>query len=425
VKCSSANLLSSSRLEKLRSGSAELTEDEVDYWLDDFRWWASRGQNPPEGDWIVWLYLGGRGAGKTRAGAEWVAQHVREGRAQRIGLIAATHSEARAVMIEGESGLLRVSEGAEYQPSLRRVRWNWSGAEAHVLSADEPDAIRGFQFDLAWADEFCKWADPQTGLDMIRMALRLGEHPRMMITTTPRPIRPLLELVKAPGVSMTHSRTTDNRAHLPKSFLDGLLATYKGTRLGRQELNGEIIEDLEGAFWKRAQLESCRVASAPECEKVVVAVDPPASTAGTCGIVVAGVLGNIGYVMADRSLEGLNPDEWADRVAGAYEEFNANRVIAEANQGGDMVASTMHHVHPNMYVHLVHATNGKRARAEPVAALYGKGRVKHAGLFPQLEDQMCQYDGKGKSPDRLDALVWALTELFPQNREAIPRARAI
>ena len=401
-----------------------MTDDEAGYLLDDFRWWAHEGQNPPKKDgWNIWLYLGGRGAGKTRAGAEWVAEQVRNAKAARIGLIAATHSEARAVMVEGESGLLSVSEGAEYEPSNRLVRW--SGAQAHVLSAEEPDSIRGFQFDLAWADEFCKWADPQAGLDMIRMALRLGSNPRMLITTTPRPIRPLTDLTKAADVKVTRSKTTDNRANLPKSFLDGVMATYSGTRLGRQELDGEIIEDLEGALWKRGALEACRIASRPECEKVVVAVDPPASSAGTCGIVVAGALGNIGYVLADRSLEGASPNEWAGRVVDAHDEFNANRVVAEANQGGDMVKAVMHNVHPNMYIHMVHATNGKRTRAEPVITLYERGRVKHVGFFPDLEDQMCQYDGKGKSPDRLDALVWALTELFPQTRQALPRARAV
>jgi phage terminase large subunit-like protein len=411
------------KLKKLRNGAGKLTKDEVDYLLGDFRWWASSGQTPPEGDWTTWLYLGGRGAGKTRAGAEWVAEHVRSGLARRIGIVAATHSEARGVMIEGESGLLRVSEGADYEPSNRRVCWRASGVQADVLSADEPDSFRGFQFDLAWADEFCKWPDPQGGLDMIRMCLRLGERPRLMITTTPRPIRPLLDLVKAPGVVRTHSRTKDNRANLPASFLDGMLATYSGTRLGRQELDGEIIEDMEGALWKRGALEACRIAEAPECERVVVAVDPPASTSGTCGIVVAGALGNIGYVLADRSLEGPSPGQWADRVVGASEEFNANRIVAEANQGGDMVKATMHNVHPNLYIHMVHATNGKRTRAEPVVALYEQGRVRHVGSFPELEDQMCQYDGTGKSPDRLDALVWALTELFPPDRSGIPRAR--
>ena len=400
-----------------------MTDDEIDYLIEDFVFHASDGQKPPEGEWTTWLYLGGRGAGKTRAGAEWVAEHVRSGLARRIGLIAATHSEARGVMIEGESGLLRVSEGADYEPSNRRVCWRASGVQADVLSADEPDSFRGFQFDLAWADEFCKWPDPQNGLDMIRMCLRLGERPRMMITTTPRPIRPLLELVKAPGVVRTHSRTTDNRANLAASFIEGVLATYSGTRLGRQELDGEIIEDLEGALWKRGPLEECRIAKAPECEKIVVAVDPPASSAGTCGIVVAGALGHVGYVLADRSLEGATPGEWANRVVGAYEEFNANRIVAEGNQGGDMVKATMHNVHPNMYIHMVHAANGKRTRAEPVVALYEQGRVKHVGAFPELEDQMCQYDGTGKSPDRLDALVWAMTELFPQTRDAIPKVR--
>jgi phage terminase large subunit-like protein len=325
-------------------------------------------------------------------------------------------------MIEGPAGLLSVSEGAEYEPSLRRVRWPGIGAEANVMSADEPDSIRGYQFEIAWGDEFCKWPEPQAALDMVRMGLRLGEHPRMMITTTPRSIPALLELATSPDCETTKSTTYDNKANLPKVFIDAMKKTYGRTRLGRQELDGEIIEDVEGALWQREQIERLRVKQAPVCERVVVGIDPPAGK-GTCGIVAAGLCGDDGYVLADYSKEMLSPKQWADRAADAYEKYQADCVVAEANQGGEMVRSTLFNAHPNMKVTLVHASTGKRARAEPISGLYESGRVHHVGVFSELEDQLCQYDGTGKSPDRLDALVWALTELFPQKRSAVPKVR--
>jgi phage terminase large subunit-like protein len=401
-----------------------LTSEDLLVLARSWRFWRRDTQMPPPGEWRAWLFLGGRGAGKTRAGAEWVAEHVRGRRARRVALLGATHADVRQVMIEGESGLLAVSEGAQYEPSLRRVRWPGTGARATVLSADEPDSIRGHQFDLAWGDEFCKWPEPQKALDMLRMALRLGHEPKLMITTTPRPIAPLLDLRTSPDCATTVSPTRDNH-QLPDVFLDSMMAAYRGTRLGRQEVDAEIIEDLEGALWKRDTLERLRVKSAPLCSRTVIGVDPPASNAGVCGIVVAGMAEDgTAYVMGDWSREGMGPFGWANRVADAYEESSADCVVAEANQGGNMVESTMLGVHPNLNVKRVYAKRGKKARAEPIAALYEQGRVKHAGLFPELEDQMCQYDGHGKSPDRLDALVWALTELFPQQRRAIPKVRA-
>jgi phage terminase large subunit-like protein len=400
-----------------------LTEDDAKRIWRSWRFHARVAQWEPEGDWRIWLFLGGRGAGKTCAGAEWVAEEIRSQRVKRVALIAATHSDARQVMIEGPAGLLSCSEGAEYEPSLRRVRWPASGAEAYVMSADEPDSIRGYQFELAWGDEFCKWPEPQTALDMARMGLRLGDNPRMMITTTPRPIPALLALRDDPECEFTKSTTYDNKVNLAKAFIDTMKKTYGKTRLGRQELDGEIIEDVEGALWQRSLIEQCRVKVAPACERIVVGIDPPASKKGICGIVVAGRSGDEAYVLADCTKEMLTPLQWADRSADAYEQFEADCVVAEANQGGDMVKSTLSSAHPNMKVKLVHASRGKVARAEPVSAMYELGRVHHASVFPELEDQLCQYDGSGKSPDRLDALVWALTELFPQNRKLIPVPR--
>jgi len=414
--------LQSSSRERLLNA---LSDEEWDHFLAAWKYRARKHQLEPPGDWRIWLFLGGRGAGKTRAGAEWVAEEIRAQRVKRVALIAATHSDARQVMIEGPAGLLSCSEGAEYEPSLRRVRWPASGAEAYVMSADEPDSIRGYQFELAWGDEFCKWPEPQTALDMARMGLRLGDNPRMMITTTPRPIPALLELHTSSDCTTTKSTTYDNAANLAKSFIATMKKNYGKTRLGRQELDGEIIEDVEGALWQRSLIEQCRVKEAPACERIVVGLDPPASKKGICGIVVAGRIDDQAYVLADWTKEMLTPLQWADRTADAYEQFEADCVVAEANQGGDMVKSTLFGAHPNMKVKLVHASRGKVARAEPASAMYELGRVHHAGVFPELEDQLCQYDGSGKSPDRLDALVWALTELFPQRRKAIPKARRI
>lgn len=405
-------------LEKINEGLAVVL-------LQDWFFWARDEQRPPPGSWRTWLFLGGRGAGKTRAGAEWVVDGVRNEKYRHVAVIGATFNDARAVMIEGMSGLMHSAKDATYEPSNHRVLWP-NGAVATVLSAEEPDGVRGHQFDAAWGDEFCKWSDPQGALDMLRMALRAGKRPRLMLTTTPRNIPALKRLMDDPGVVRTHGATKNNVANLAPGFLDGLEARYGGTRLGRQELDAEIIEDNDAALWRRDWIESHRLRQAPELTRLVVAVDPPASVKGDeCGIVVAGRAGDDAYVLADRSAGGLTPAKWAARVADAYQQFEADSIVAEANQGGDMVKAVLIEALPNAPVKLVHASRGKRSRAMPASMHYEQGRVHHVGVFAELEDQMCNYDGEGGSgggsPDRMDALVWALAELFPDKRAARPR----
>ena len=380
---------------------------------------------PTDRPWRIWLFLGGRGAGKTRSGAQWIAEGVAQGTMQRIGLIGATFNDARAVMIEGTSGLLRASAGASFEPSNRRIKWNGNGTVATVLSADEPDGIRGHQFDAIWADEFCKWQDPQEALDMALMALRIGDDPRMAITTTPRNIAALKALMASPDVAVTRGKTIDNAPNLAPGFLETMERRYGGSRLGRQELDAEIIEDNDAALWRRSWIEGARLRQAPQLSKVVVAVDPPASTGGDeCGIVVAGSdAEGQGYVLADLSAGGLTPNGWAERVADAFALYEADAVIAEANQGGDMVRAVLVQSERDLPIRLVHASRGKKVRATPVAALYEQGRIHHIGQLPELEDQMCTYDRRGDSPDRMDALVWALSELFPPVKKAVPKIR--
>jgi phage terminase large subunit-like protein len=401
-----------------------LTAAEARLLLDTWTVWARTEQLPPPGDWRIWLFLGGRGSGKTRAGAEWIADGVRRGAMRRIGLIGATWHDARSVMIEGESGLLGVSE-AVFESSNRRILWA-NGAVGDVVSAEEPDAVRGHQFDAVWADEFCKWSNPQESLDMVLMALRLGHDPRMLVTTTPRNIAALKALMAMPDVQQTRSTTKQNAANLAATFLTGLELRYGGTRLGRQELEAELIEDNDAALWKRDWIEAARVRLAPSLSRIVVAVDPPASIAGDeCGIVVAGrTEAGEGFVLADRSVAGLTAAGWASRVAEAFTAFKADDIVAEANQGGDMVKQVLIDALPNAPVKLVHATRDKRTRATPAAALYEQGRIHHVGALAELEDQMVSYDGTGKSPDRLDALVWAIAYLYPVKR-ANPKVRSV
>ncbi|HEV2653237.1 MAG TPA: terminase family protein, partial [Rhizomicrobium sp.] len=337
-----------------------------------------------------------------------------------------TFHDARAVMIEGESGLARVAgNAAVFEPSNRRVLWS-NGAVASVLSADEPDSIRGHQFDTVWADEFAKWSDPQGALDMILMALRLGDDPRMAITTTPRAIKAVKDLLASRDVVVAKSTSRDNAGNLAPGFVEAMERRYGGSRLGRQELDAELIEDNDAAIWRRAWIEEARQREAPpDLDRVVVAVDPAASVKGDeTGIVVAGRAGDQGYVLADRSAGGCTPHQWAARVADAFAEFEADAVIAEANQGGDMVKAVLTQSERDLPIKLVRATRNKTTRAQPFATLYESGRVHHIGALPELEDQMCNYDGTGRSPDRMDALVWALADLFPLAK-ARPRVRSI
>ena len=416
-----------------------LNERETRLLNRDWRLWARAGkQLPPDaGGWRNWLILGGRGAGKTRAGAEWVRAMALGlwpelgPRCERIAILAPTFDEARLVMIEGKSGLLGVhmdDERPVYEPSKRLLTWP-NGSIAQVFSADEPESLRGPQFDAAWCDEMAKWKYADAAYDMLAFALRLGETPRVVITTTPRPTPLVKRLLADAGTAVTHSRTADNRAHLAKGFLDDVVARYGGTRLGRQELDGELIEDDPDALFQRELIEKTRCREVPEWVRVVVAVDPPAShgkRANACGIICAG-LGQDGraYVLEDRTMRGASPSRWAEQVVTLYHARQADRVVAEVNQGGAMVEQVLREVDAGVPFRAVHATRGKRLRAEPVAALYEQGRVSHAGTFPELEDEMCTAIRGGlHSPDRLDALVWAITELMLK-RGPEPRVRTL
>ena len=421
-----ASLISSLPQKQRTTILEQLSDDEARLLLTGWEFWARDEQRAPPGDWRIWLLMGGRGSGKTRAGAEWIADGIRNGTMKRVALIAATHHEARSIMIEGQSGLLAVSEGAVYEPSLRRVTWP-SGAIAHVLSADEPDSIRGHQFDGAWCDEFAKWSAPQDALDMILMALRLGEDPRIVVTTTPRNIAAVRDLIANEDVKVETTSTRDNAANLAKSYLRQMERRYRGTRLGRQEIDGDLIEDNEKALWQRDWIERLRLRERPALRRVIVAIDPPVGLHGDeCGIVVASIAADgQGHVLADRSRGKLTPSQWASHAIDAFEEFGADGIVAEANQGGEMIRTMLLRELAAAPVKLVHASRDKRTRAAPIAALYERGLVHHVGVMPELEDQMCQYDGTGKSPDRMDALVWALTELFPLERRAEPRIRSL
>ena len=406
----------------------------------DWRYWGREGkQLPPDGGdaWRSWLILGGRGAGKTRAGAEWVRALAlglwpeAGPRCERIAILAPTFDEARLVMIEGKSGLLGIhmhDERPRYEPSKRLLTWP-NGSIAQVFSADEPESLRGPQFDAAWCDELAKWKHADAAWDMLAFALRLGDNPRVVITTTPRPT-PLVKRLLADGATLvTRSRTADNRTNLARSFWTDVVVRYGGTRLGRQELDGELIEDDPDALFTRALIERHRCHDTPDFVRVVVAVDPPAShgrKANACGIVCAG-LGTDGraYVLDDRTLRGASPARWATEVVALYRARLADRVVAEVNQGGAMVEQVLREVDAEVAFRAVRATRGKAVRAEPVAALYEQGRVSHAGTFPELEDEMCTaIRGGATSPDRLDALVWAITDLMLR-RGSEPRVRTL
>jgi phage terminase large subunit-like protein len=388
----------------------------------DWDLWARDSQLPPDGSWRVWLLLAGRGFGKTRTGAELVRAMVAARRARHIALVAPTAADARDVMIEGESGLLAISpinERPQYEPSKHRLTWP-NGAIATTYSADEPDRLRGPQHDFAWCDELAAWRYPQAW-DMLLFGLRLGADPRVIVTTTPRPTKLIRDLLADPKVAVSRGRTVENAKNLAPAFLDQIVRRYEGTRLGRQELDAEILEDVAGALWARAAIEAARVSAVPELTRILVAIDPAAGSSehsDETGIIVAGKdASGHGYVLGDLSGR-YAPTEWAQAAIAAYRAHDADRIVAEINNGGDMVEATLRVVDPSVPFTAVHASRGKVARAEPVAALYEQGRVHHVGAFPVLEDQMCAFAhdfdraAAGYSPDRVDALVWALTELL-------------
>ena len=398
----------------------------------DARWsaWAHAGQLAPPGGWRVWLIRAGRGFGKTRAGAEWVCEVARSVPDARIALVGATADDVRQVMIEGPSGVIAVARADEtpvWRAATGEVRWP-GGAVATVYSAEAPERLRGPEHHAAWCDELAKWRLGEATWDNLVMTMRLagpgGEQPRIVVTTTPRPTALMRRVRAVPGFIETKGRTIDN-PHLPASFVAAMAASYGGTAQGRQELDGELIDDIAGALWTRATIEARRVTAAPgDLVRVVVGVDPPAGVGhDACGIVaVAKGADGRGYVIEDASVVGATPEGWARAVAACAARVGADRVIAEANQGGAMVRSVLAAADAGMAVTLVHATRGKVARAEPVAALYERGKAWHLGAFPALEDELCGlvmgggYEGPGRSPDRADALVWAMTAVMFDGR---------
>ena len=403
---------------------------------------ARHAQLPPPGDWRCWLICAGRGFGKTRSGAEWVRHYIRSRPDARIALISASLAEARAVMVEGESGLLAISPPGlvpVFEPSLRRLTWP-NGAQAFLYSAAEPESLRGPQHHAAWCDEVAKW-DNASGRamrawDNLQMGLRLGDDPRTVATTTPRAVPLMRRLLAGQAAGTTvvaGGPTADNAANLPGAFLADMDRQFGGTTLGRQEIGGVLLDDVEGALWTRSLLENCRDPNMGDPPlRVVIGVDPPASAHGDeCGIVVCGLgASGVAQVLADCSIAQATPERWASAVADAAREWSADRVVAEANQGGAMVESVLRAADITLPLRLVHATRGKAARAEPVAALYETGKVRHAALFARLEDQLCglmtggTYQGPTPSPDRADALVWALTELM-LGKKGEPRVRVV
>ena len=408
----------------------------------DAHWpeWAHEGQIPPHGAWRVWVLLAGRGFGKTRAGAEWISIFARDNPGASIALVGATADEARAVMVEGRSGLLAVARSDEreamaWEPSRRRLAFA-SGAEAFLYSAANPESLRGPEHHAAWCDELAKWKRAQATWDNLRLGLRLGERPRALVTTTPRPVPLLRRLLASEGTVLSGGASRAN-PHLPDDFIEAVEAAHRGTRFGRQELEGALIDDVEGALWPRDLIERSRVGvgtltgNCPSMARVVVGVDPPASAEGDkCGIVVVGLgRDGIGYVLADASAGGLSPEGWARRVASAAEAWGAHRIVAEKNNGGAMVESVLRGASAGLPITLVHASEGKSARAEPVAVLFETGKARFAGAFPELEDELAGltcgggYQGPGRSPDRADAMVWAMTALMLGPERAEPRMR--
>jgi len=428
-------------IDKLR----DLTDEEADDLLHTWELWARPNQLEPDyilpsGEfWTTWLILAGRGFGKTRCGAETVIKWVREGHCKRIALVAEDSADARDVMVEGESGILACSPRdfkPKYEPSKRRLTWP-NGAIATLFSAEDYDSLRGPQFDGAWCDELCKWRYAQEAWDNLQFGLRLGDHPRQIVTTTPKPIRLLKDIILRSDTAITKGSTMENLANLAPPFRKAVVEKYEGTRIGRQELNAEILDDVAGALWSRSLIDGTRIRPVdsvtpihlPHLVRIVVSVDPAkevGENAAETGITVVGKdLEGHGYLLEDVSIAGT-PEEWGRAAVRAFDEWEADMLVYEANQGGEMVAAVLRQAAKSLKeeglrtadfipMKAVHATRGKIVRAEPVSQLYEQGKFHHVGFFPELEDQLCEYtpDGSmGYSPDRMDALVWAATELL-------------
>ena len=419
--------------EQVKQALSELAPNQVKELQHDWKFWARSEQIEPEGDWDVWLINAGRGFGKTRAGVEWVREQVKRGK-KRIAAVAATNSDIERVMVKGESGFLSVCyekdktyKGTdigypEWSPTKRSLTWK-NGAKVEFYSAEEPERLRGPQFEAAWCDELAAWNKDIDTWDMLQFCLRLGKHPRVCVTTTPKPTKLIRTLLKNPKVHITTGSTFDNAANLADTYLKAVKDQYEGTRLGRQELYAEVMEEAEGALWTTDMLDSCQVAlkEVPQLNRVVVALDPAITAnkeSDMTGIVVAGVdVNGKGYALGDYT-DRLSPQGWASKAIELYHHFQADRIVAERNQGGDMVRRTIEVEDETVPIKLVHASRGKFARAEPISALYERGLVHHVrdceASLGELETQMRTWKPLGSigSPDRLDALVWALTDLM-------------
>lgn len=397
---------------------ASLSPDEQEELFYRWKFWARPNQIAPPGDWRTWLLMAGRGFGKTRTGAEWIRERAALG-GRRLAIVGRTAADVRDVMIEGESGLLAISPPwfkPRYQPSKRRLTWP-NGSIATTYSADRPDTLRGPQHHDAWCDELAAWRFPEAW-DQLQFGLRLGDDPRVVVSTTPRPVKHIRELLQQSTTIVSRGGSYENRANLAGAFFDQIIRRYEGTRLGRQELEGILLDDNPFALWQRTNLDEHRVGKVPELARIVVAIDPPSTSededSAEAGIVVAGLgMDGHGYVLEDLSQQA-SPLKWAQIAVAAFHRWKADRVVAETNQGGEMVEHTLRSVDKFIPFTGVHASRGKRTRAEPVSALYEQGRVHHFGVFATLEDQMCEWmPDVDDSPDRMDALVWAFFDLFP------------
>jgi phage terminase large subunit-like protein len=407
---------------------ARLSDEEVETLAYDWSLWARPEQRTPEGEWNYWLILAGRGAGKTRAGAETVRAWARD--FALVNLIGATRRDARDIMVLGESGVLAVcprGERPHFARASERLEWP-NGAISQIFSAEEPDRLRGKQHMKLWLDELAAWRRPDA-FDQAMLGLRLGAKPQAVITTTPRPTRLIKQLIADPHAVVSRGSTFDNARFLARSFISNIASRFEGRALGRQELYADIVEEAPGALWTRALIERQRLPGnrpLDDYAEIVVGVDPPARSGAKsdeCGIVVVGrTPGAAIHVLADLTSQGETPGEWSARVVAAFRRFSANRVVAEINNGGEMVAQVLRQNDPNLPVRSVTATRGKFLRAEPIAAAYERGAVFHAGVFDKLEDQLClltpDFDGRaaGYSPDRADALVWAIADLITPRR---------
>lgn len=395
---------------------SELTETEAGQLLYDWEFWARPDQLAPAGDWFGWLLRSGRGAGKTRTGAEWIINRAKNGPYQPIALVGQTKADIRDTMIEvGESSILKISPPwfmPLYEPSKRRLTWP-NGVIATAFSGDEPDQLRGPQHGSAWVDELAKFKYPQETWDNLEFGLRLGSSPQVVITTTPRPIPIIKQLIADSDIVDRVVSTYANIHNLAPSYIKRVVKKYEGTRLGQQELHGHVMDDVPGALWQRDFIENGRVMRHPDLVRVAVGVDPHTST-GESGIIVAGLgIDGDGYVLDDLSTGG-SPDAWARQAVTGYHKHQADRIAAEANNGGDMVISTIKTIDPKVATKKLWASRGKQTRAEPVSALYEQGKVHHVGMFAALEDELCTWipGETAESPNRLDGLVWVLTELM-------------